>query len=138
MKGEMFLQLGRNARALVQFDSARIHLERMRDDQPDQAWVHGLLGLAYAGLKRPADAIRSAERAELLLPVSADALDGPEWVINLGRVHTMLGDGKKAVEYYTRALAIPSWISTNSLRIDPLLVSLKDDPDFQRLVAVGR
>jgi serine/threonine-protein kinase len=138
MKGTMFLQLDRNVRAVVQFDSARMHLERMRENQPDQAWIHGLLGVAYAGLGRPADAIRSAERAEQLLPVSTDALDGPEWVINLGRVHAMLGHGKRAVEYYARALAIPSWISSNSLRIDPLLVGLRRDPDFQRLVSAGR
>jgi TolB-like protein/Flp pilus assembly protein TadD len=138
MKGSMFLQLDRNARAVAQFDSARIHLERMRENQPDQAWIHGLLGVAYGGLKRRADAIRSAERAEQLLPVSADALDGPELLINLGRVHALVGDEKKAVEYYARGLAIPSWISTNSLRIDPLLVPLRSNPDFQRLVAAPR
>lgn len=138
MKGTMFLQLQRSGPAVAQFDSARVHLEQMRNDQPEQAWIHGLLGVAYAGLKRPGDAVKSAERAAELLPVSKDALDGPEWIINLGRVHAMLGNDATAVDYYAKALAIPSWISTNSLRLDPALVSLRRYPGFQRLVADTR
>jgi serine/threonine-protein kinase len=134
MKGIMYLQLKRAGPATAQFDSARGHLERMRVDQPDQAWIHGLLGVAYAGLKRPDEAIRSAERAEELLPVSRDALDGPEWVINLGRVHAMLGNEEKAIEYYGRALSIPSWVSSHSLRLDPILETLVKNPDFQRVL----
>jgi hypothetical protein len=81
------------------------------------------------------DAIRSAERAEEILPVSRDALDGAEWVVNLGRVHALLGNDERAVEYFTRALAIPSWISANSLRLDPVLEPLRSNPRFQQLVA---
>ena len=135
MKGTMYLQLERARQATAQFDSGRAHLEVMRKDQPDQAWIHGLLGIAYAGLKRSDDAIRSAERAAQLLPVSKDALDGPEWVINLGLIHAILGDEAKAIEYYGQALAIPSWVSSNSLRRDPVLATLNRNPDFQRLLA---
>ena len=135
MKGTMYLQLKREAAATVQFDSARRHLEVMRREQPDQAWIHGLLGVAFAGLKRPEDAIHWAERAQQLLPVAKDALDGPEWVINLGRVHAMLGNEQKAIEYYSTALSIPSWVSSHSLRQDPILTSLNRNADFQRLLA---
>jgi eukaryotic-like serine/threonine-protein kinase len=134
MKGTMLLQTNRRDAATRQFDSARVHLERMRENQPDQAWIHGLLGLAYAGAGRGVDAIQAAERAEQLLPVSRDHLDGPEWVINLGRVHAMLGNDEKAVEYFARALAVPSWISANSLRVDPVLAPLKSNPGFKQLV----
>ena len=135
MKGTMYLQLERVPQARAQFDSGRAHLEIMRVDQPDQAWIHGLLGIAYAGLKRSDDAIRSAERAAQLLPVSKDALDGPEWVINLGLIHAILGNEAKAIEYYGQALSIPSWVSSNSLRRDPVLATLNRNPDFQRLLA---
>jgi tetratricopeptide (TPR) repeat protein len=135
MKGTMYLQLERASQAAAQFDSARTLLEVMRVNQPDQAWIHGLLGEAYAGLKRPEEAIRSAERAEQLLPVSKDALDGPEWVINLGRVHVMLGNEARAIAYYARALSIPSWVSANSLRRDPLLAKLNRNPEFQKVLA---
>ena len=135
MKGTMYLQLQRTNQATAQFDSGRAHLEQMSVDQPGQAWIHGLLGIAYAGLNRADAAIRSAERAEELLPVSKDALDGPEWVINLGLIHAILGNEAKAIEYYGQALSIPSWVSSNSLRRDPVLATLNRNPDFQRLLA---
>ena len=138
MKGMMLFQLGRTAQAMAPFDSARIRLERIRDDRPDQPNVRSLLGGVYAALKRPDDAIRSAERAVQLQPISQDALDGPEWLAYLGFVNAMVGNQDKAVEYFSQVLAIPSWISEHSLRRDPILVSLRANPSFQRLVASNR
>jgi serine/threonine-protein kinase len=138
MKGMMLFQLGRTAQAMAPFDSARIRLERIRDDRPDQPNVHSLLGGVYAALKRPDDAIRSAERAVQLQPISQDALDGPEWLAYLGFVNAMVGNQDKAVEYFSQVLAIPSWISDQSLRRDPILVSMRANPSFQRLVASNR
>ena len=121
MKARMLSQLARKDAAFVHFDSARVRLERMRDNLPDQAWIHSLLGVAYAGMGRPAEAIRSAERAVEMQPVSQDALDGPERLVTLGQVHTMLGNPEKAMEYYSTALALPSYISGRSLLLDPFL-----------------
>jgi serine/threonine-protein kinase len=135
VKGTMYLQTDQRRLAIVQFDSARAHLERMREQRPDQAWIHGILGVAYAVLGRNDDAIRAAERAEMLLPVSKDALDGPEWIINLGRVHATLGNEEKAVEYYRRALSMPSWISRRSLERDPLLETLLKNSAFQEVLS---
>jgi TolB-like protein/Tfp pilus assembly protein PilF len=135
MKAKMLSQLARSDAAFAQFDSARIHLEHMRENMPDQAWIHALLGVAYAGANRPEEAIRSGERAVELQPVSEDALDGPERVITLAQVYGMVGNAEKAIEYYSRALAIPSYISVNALRLDPFLRSLTTHPAFQRLVA---
>ena len=137
-KGILLFQLGRRDSSLVQFDSARVHLERMRDDRPEQAWIHGQLALAYAGLGRRDDAIRTAEQAQMILPVASDALDGPEWIMNLGRVYALLGDAEGATQAFTNALAIPSWVSSQTLRIDPLLAGLRTDPGFARLIVLAR
>ena len=138
MKGMMLLQLGRTAQAMAPFDSARVRLERVREDRPDQPNAYALLGGVYAALKRPDDAIRSAERAVQLQPISQDALDGPEWLSYLGFVNAMVGNEEKAVECFTQVLAIPSWISEHSLRRDPILSSMRANPSFQRLVASSR
>jgi serine/threonine-protein kinase len=135
MKAFMSTQLDRAAGARAQYDSARVHLEHMRDEFPYYAWIHGLLGIAYAGLGRSDEAVRSAQRASELLPVSRDALDGPEWLINLGYVHTLLGDPARAVQYFDQALAVPSWISIHALRVDPMLRSIHGDARFRQLVA---
>lgn len=135
VKGMMLLQLGRTAHSMARFDSARVRLERMREDHPDQPGVYALLGVAYAAVKRPDDAIRSAERAVQLEPVSQDALDGPEWLTYLGLVNALVGNEEKAMEYYSRVLAIPSWISEHSLRRDPILLSLRSYLPTQRVAA---
>ncbi|HJU67736.1 MAG TPA: protein kinase [Gemmatimonadaceae bacterium] len=138
LKGTMLLQLGHVGRSSVQFDSARRRLERMRQDLPDQAWIHGQLGVAYAVLKRPDDAVRSAERGVQLQSPSGDAFDGPERLTTLALVHSLLGNDEKAIEYYSQVIAMPSWTSPHSLRVEPLLARLRTNPDFQRLLDAQR
>ena len=138
LKGTMLLQLGRTSAASVQFDSARRRLERIRQDFPDQAWVYGQLGVAYAVLKRPDDAVRAAERGVELQSPSEDAFDGPERLTTLALVHALLGNDEKAIEYYSQVLAMPSWTSPTSLRVEPLLARLRTNPAFQRLVDAQR
>ena len=133
MKARLLSQTRGEAAAVTEYDSARAQLELLRDEEPGQAWVHGLLGVAYAGVGRSGDAIRSARRAMELLPVSRDALDGPEWVYNLAGIYLMLGDIDKAVACYDAALSIPSWISVNSLVSDPALALIRENPQFQKL-----
>jgi len=133
MKGTIVSQTLGRAEALALYDSARVRLEAMREEQPGQAWIHGLLGRVYAGVNRPEEAIRSGQRALQLLPVTDDALDGPEWLINLANVYVMLGRMDRAADCYNQALAIPSWISVNSLRTDPLLAPLRETAQFRQL-----
>jgi eukaryotic-like serine/threonine-protein kinase len=134
-KGEMYGRLDRRDRMLASYDSARVLLERTREDDPGQAWVHGVLGFVYAGLDRPADAVRSARRAVELLPVSKDALDGPEWVINLAQVHLLVGDHDAAFRQLSFALAIPGWLSPEWIRRDPLWDPVREHARFQALLA---
>lgn len=136
MKGRFLTQTASPPSAVHQYDSARVRLERMRNEQPDQAWVHGLLGVAYAGVDRPNEAVRSATRAVEILPVAEDALDGPEWIINLGTVHVMNGEMDEAARHFDRALQIPSWFSWQWLRMDPLFEPFRRTQHFDRLARV--
>jgi serine/threonine-protein kinase len=135
VKARFLLQMGNPAPATIEFDSARAVLERMRDRQPGLAWIHAPLATAYAGLHRPADAVREGQLAMELQPVSRDGLDGPDLVVNLANVYVLLGNPDSAVVYYDRALSIPSWFSLNTLRVDPLFAAFVRTPQFQRLAA---
>lgn len=132
VKGRFLRQMGR-PEATTQFDSARVLLENMLEKQPSLAWIRAELGMAYAGLGRADEAAREAKQAMALQPVSKDALDGPDLLINVADVYALLGNADSAAVYYDRALAIPSWISINSLRADPLLTSFRSTPQFKRL-----
>jgi tetratricopeptide (TPR) repeat protein len=124
---------GREA-AVPQYDSARVLLTRMRLEAPTQAWIYALLGTVHAGLDEPVEAIGYGKRAVELLPSEADALDGPEFLSELATIYVMLGDMENAAQCFDRALAMPSWISTHSLRVDPFLKPLHRSPEFQALV----
>ncbi len=134
-KGEIYGRLNRRDLMLASYDSARVLLERKREDDPGQAWVHGVLGFVYAGLDRPPEAVRSARRAVELLPVSKDALDGPEWVINLAQVYLLVGDYDAAFNQLSLALSIPAWLSPEWVRRDPLWEPVHHHARFLALLA---
>lgn len=133
VKGRYLAQLGRQAEAAVEFDSARMVLEKMRDNQPAEAWIHASLGTAYAGLNRPADAVAALQQAIRLLPVTRDALDGPELLAILASAYVTLGNADSAAVYFDRVLTIPSWLSINLVKADPLNASFLGTPQFAAL-----
>jgi serine/threonine-protein kinase len=139
VKAGVYSRSGEAAKAHAYFDSARVILEQARDDPGTSgvalAGVSGLLGVVYAGLQRPREALRSAERAVELVPISKDAFDGPDWVANLARVHVMIGDHDAALAQLTRVIGMPSRLSVNSLRLAPAWAPLREDPRFQSLIA---
>ncbi|MEO8577036.1 MAG: protein kinase [Gemmatimonadales bacterium] len=141
VKARFFLQMRERNLAIAEFDSARGRYEHQRDDRPGDALTHAALGEIYAGLARPVEAVASARRAVELIPVSRDALDGPEMLVNLANVYVMTGDADSAAAYYYRALSVPSYFSLNLLRADPLLASFVSTRQFEemaRKLAAGR
>jgi len=120
--------------ALAFFDSARVVLEaRVRED-PDNVFYRRGLGFAYAALGRKEAAIREASKAVELLPVSLDALYGPNFIIGLTETYVMVGEYQAAIDQLDYLLSIPSFMSVPWLRIDPLYDPLRDHPRFQTLL----
>jgi serine/threonine-protein kinase len=120
--------------ARVYYDSAGAVLEGRTEGPSGQSDPRILLGLAYAGLGRGADAIREGNRAVARLPLSADALVGGERLLDLARIYVMLGDFDAAISELRLLISIPSVISPQLLRLDPTWDPLRDDPRFQRLL----
>jgi serine/threonine-protein kinase len=135
VKANIYDGLDRMDEARVQFDSARVILERLQPSLEAQPSVHGLLGLAYAAAGRAEEAIREGERAMALLPESDDAFDGPEWRINMARILALLGRTDSAAAVLRPALDSPSWISRQWVRVDPIWTRYLDSPPFRTLLA---
>ena len=125
---------GEAAPARAYYDSARVYLEGRIQERPDDERLHASLGIARAGLGRDREAVQAAQRAVELMPLSADALRGPEALLALARVYTMTGDYGAAVAQLDTLLSIPSEISVPLLRIDPAWDPLRDDARFQALL----
>ena len=66
-------------------------LEEKVRESPDDPRVHAALGKVYARLGLVDEAIREGHKAVDLLPLSLDALVGPEYLEYLAEVYTIVG-----------------------------------------------
>ncbi|RDI99291.1 hypothetical protein DVT68_00025 [Dyella solisilvae] len=106
-------------------------------DRPDDANLHLALAYAYAGLGRRPEAVAEGERAAALVPVTRDALTGPDMLVHLAEVYVRSGQSEKAIALIGRLLTMPvgSELTPALLRIDPVWDPLRGDPQFQALLA---
>ena len=116
-------------------DSGRTILERRVAAEPGEAGTRMQLAIAYALLGRRGDALREAARATEILPVSRDGNDGADLQEDYAFVETLVGETDSAVRRLTMLLSIPSDVSVNLLRFDPMWDPLRRSPEFQRLIA---
>ncbi|UCC44794.1 MAG: hypothetical protein JSU65_02380, partial [Candidatus Zixiibacteriota bacterium] len=129
-----FQQSGLDEQARRFFDSALFILEREAQTRPEDYRIRQSLGLAYAGLGEVEDAVREAEYAAELFPMSKDAFFGSYVVIDLAIVYTMTGKYEEALDRLEYLLARPANISVSRLRVDPRWDPLRDHPRFQALL----
>jgi eukaryotic-like serine/threonine-protein kinase len=121
-------------RAAIYFDSARCFLESELAVRPDDARVHGALGVVYAGLGRKEDAIREGRAAVELCPVSRDAMTGTHRVECLALVYIEVGEYDAALDQMEYLLSIPSSFSVAYYRLDPRYDPLRNLPRYQQLL----
>jgi TolB-like protein/Flp pilus assembly protein TadD len=113
---------------------ARAEFEKQLEAVPEDAQVHVLLGLSLAYLERKAEAIRKAERAVELLPISRDAHLGPYIQHQLVRVYILTGENDKALDKLEPLLRIPYHLTPGWLEIDPNFDPLRQNPRFATLL----
>ena len=116
------------------YDAARIYLENRVKTQPDDSRFWSALGIAYAGLEHRAEAIKTAERAVELLPISKEAYRGTFRARDLAQVYVMIGDYDKAFDQIEYLLSVPGELSVALLKIDPVWAPLRSLPRFQKLL----
>ena len=137
IKGMILDGLDQSEKARLQYQSAARILEEIIEapgfDPITQNPYLSFLAYAYAGLGQKEAALRLAERSLDKLPVSEDALQGPQRLLWKARVHAALGNKAQAVEVLEDLVSIPS-IWSSALRFDPLLRPLHGHEDFERLI----
>ena len=106
-----------------------------RVSQPDYAQGLTILGLIDAGLGRKDDAIREGRRAVELVPVSKDAIDGTDLILNLAVIYAWTGEKDLALKQLAEAAQLPCSLTYGWLRLHPDWDSLRNDPRFEKIVA---
>jgi DNA-binding winged helix-turn-helix (wHTH) protein/TolB-like protein/Tfp pilus assembly protein PilF len=134
LAGQVYETMGRREDAATRYAAAMATLEARLRDAPDDYQIEAALGLAAAGLGRSADAIRHAERAVELLPVSKDAAEGPLYLYLLAQVQAKIGQSDAAFATLDRMLGAPGFWNEIWVQHDPSFASLKRDPSFRSRV----
>src|SRR4029077_8590680 len=104
---------------------------------PDDGFVTLQLGWINLALKDNAEALRLARRATELLPVEKDAVGGVPLLAALAEIQARAGQPAEAVKTLQRLLPLPAGfsISIQQLKIDPIWDPIRNDPEFQELLA---
>jgi TolB-like protein/tetratricopeptide (TPR) repeat protein len=138
IEGFLLDRLGRAAEARSRYRTAADAVEAIVAaegfDVRGQVPYRTALAAAYAGLGLKAQAIATAEQSVRELPVSLDAFSGPRRLIDAAKVYATVGEKDRAVAALEQALSTPTDATPASLRLDPLLESLRGYPPFERLM----
>jgi len=121
--------------ARAAFDSAWVLLDSVVVELPDDWRVHAARSLALAGLGRRAEALREAGWLHQSVVYREDSFEGPVLAEDRARILAQAGEADAALDEIERLLAQPSWLSVNTLRLDPLWDPIRDHPRFRALLA---
>jgi TolB-like protein/Tfp pilus assembly protein PilF len=135
--GDLQRLSGDAAAAKATYTQARKELEDLLVTQLQNLDIMDTLALLCAGLDDKEAALKYAEEAVRLMPVSKDALAGRAAEATRAIVYTRFGDRDRAIPALERLLKLPGGrppITPATLRLNPEFDPLRDDPRFQKLL----
>ncbi len=125
---------GDAARATAAFRECRAILEQRLIVKPEHARTIAVLAQVDAGLGQKELAIREAQHAIDLMPVSKDIYDGALVLEGLAQVYTWSGERDRAIDLVQKLVSMPSYINYGRLKLHPLWSPLRGDPRFEKIV----
>ncbi len=114
---------------------AREQLSQRVQKSPGDADLLSKLAVADALLGKRQDAITEVKRAVEMLPISRDAVNGPEIVKNLAVVYAWIGEQKLSFETLAPLTKMPFGIDYGDLKLSPLWNPLRKHARFEKLLA---
>jgi TolB-like protein/Tfp pilus assembly protein PilF len=117
------------------FSQTREQLYEKIQKSPGNALLLGKLALVDALLNKKEVAVSEAKRAVEMLPISKDAVDGPDVAINLSVVYAWTNELDLAFEVLGPLTKIPNGIYYGDLKLNSYFNPLRKDPRFDKLLA---
>ena len=136
-RAAIYLMAGDAENARKESEQALPLLEAHLQEKPGDTFAITQLSWSYLASGRTADALRSARRAVAAVPIDLDAHAGPTFVTGLAEIQARAGGPREALNALRRQLTIPAGlsVSVNRLKIDPVWDPIRNDPEFQQLLA---
>ena len=126
---------GDTAAARAAFENVRAILEQRLTVKPEHARTLAVLAQVDANLGRKEQALREAQHAVELMPVSKDIYDGVLVLEGLAQVYTWTGERDRAIELLQKLVTMPGYISYVRLKTYPTWAPLRGDPRFEQILA---
>ncbi len=127
--------MGNSGKAREGFEAARDHLLNRVAAEPDDFRYHGTLGMVYAELGAEREARAAAEKAMELLPPAKDIMRSFQRRDEYAVTMMLLGDLDAAIDQYEILMSLPTQMTTEYLRKNPIYDPLREHPRFQALLA---
>jgi TolB-like protein/Flp pilus assembly protein TadD len=133
---------GHHETAQETWRKARIELEALLQDQPENWSLLDDLALIAASQGNKASALRFVGRAMTLNPIEKEAANGMQTIDTLARVAARLNDSDRALSALGQILSRPGNgalatgmpLTPALLRLDPMFDPLRKDSRFQKLL----
>src|SRR6266478_3131972 len=124
--------------AHAEAEKARQLLEERLRELPNDISSMTQLSWVYLALKRDSDAAKVARQAASLLPPEKDAVVGNLLLTGLAEMEARTDATAEAIAILRRQLSVPAGgtVSIARLKIDPVWDPIRNDPGFQKLLAL--
>jgi len=136
LRGTIALARGDTEKARPLFEAELPFARSELAESPDSAPRHAQLGLVCAYLGRKKEAVAEAQRAAELLPISADAFEGPVVALTVAEIYGRVGEEEQAITLLEKLLTVPNgptqlvlkdW-NWDPLRANPHFLKLAEGP----------
>ncbi|MEP6604452.1 MAG: tetratricopeptide repeat protein, partial [Spartobacteria bacterium] len=146
-RSERFLMLARIARLQGQPEKARGYFEQARSaaegwlaQNPEQASIWEARSLAFiveadAALGRKDDAMREAQHALQVWPLSRDATVTPDIAQIIAVAYVWAGERDAALQLLAQFAKLPYGPSAGELKLNPVWDDIRKDPRFGKIIA---
>jgi tetratricopeptide (TPR) repeat protein len=136
-RAAIYLLAGDGDEARKEAEQALPVLEGQLRERPDDTFVMAQLSWCYLACGRSEDALRAAGAAVEALPMTIDAHAGTTLVTGLAEIRARAGQPREAINALRQQLAIPAGmsVSINRLKLDPVWDPIRNDAEFQQLLA---
>ncbi len=135
LEGLILQGMGQTEAAQAAFRKAKEEAAAALREAPNEPSRHAALGRMLAHLGEKEAAIAEAKRAVELLPDSVDAFSGPHLKNALAEVYILTGETAQGIALLDELLTQPSYVTVENLKLDPVARRLRDNPQFQQLLA---
>ncbi|PYJ91338.1 MAG: hypothetical protein DME62_15630 [Verrucomicrobia bacterium] len=126
---------GDSVRATAAFRECREILAQRLIVKPEHARTIAVLAQVDAGLGQKDLAVREAQHAIDLMPISKDIYDGALVLEGLAQVYAWSGERDRAIELVQKLVSMPGYTNYARLKLHPLWSPLRGDPRFEKIVA---